>query len=163
MNNKRIGLTLIVTSVAIMVILLMIIIPLETAISGQDICPTKKYRMLIFTHIAIGMLFSIFSLGFYLIFFEKGTKEILKRLEEDKNKEVNNNKFEVLLSGLDEYEKNIMKAIKEQNGIEQNTLRLRTDVSNAKVSLVLTELEKRGLIKKVKKGKTFSVFLKNGY
>lgn len=163
MNNKRIGLTLIVVSIVLMVILLIIIIPLETAISGQDICPTKKYRILVFTHIAIGILFSIFSLGFYLIFFEKGTKEILRRLEEDKNKEINNNRFEVLLSGLDDYEKKIMKAIKEQDGIEQNTLRLRTDLSSAKISLVLTELEKRGLIKKVKKGKTFSVFLKNGY
>lgn len=163
MNNKRIGLTLIVISIVLMVVLLMIIVPLESAISGQDICPTKKYRILVFTHIATGVLFSIFSLGFYLIFFEKGTKAILKRLEEDKNKEINNNKFEVLLSGLDEYEKKIMKAIKEQDGIEQNTLRLRTDLSSAKVSLVLSELEERGLIKKVKKGKTFSVFLKNGY
>ncbi|MAH03202.1 transcriptional regulator, partial [Candidatus Pacearchaeota archaeon] len=46
------------------------------------------------------------------------------------------------------------------DGITQNILRLRTDMSKAKLSYVLQELEKRNLIKRVKKGKTLEVFLK---
>ena len=53
-----------------------------------------------------------------------------------------------------------MKAIKEQDGITQNTLRLRVDMSKAKLSYVLQELEKRNLIKRIQKGKTLAIYLK---
>ena len=61
---------------------------------------------------------------------------------------------------LDSYEKKVMKAVKEHDGITQNILRLRTDMSKAKLSYVLQELEKRSLIKRIKKGKTLQVFLR---
>ena len=64
------------------------------------------------------------------------------------------------MKGLDSFEKKAMKAVKEQDGITQNTLRIRTDMSKAKLSYVLQDLEERGLIKRVKKGKTLAVFLK---
>ena len=54
-------------------------------------------------------------------------------------------KFEIILKALDSFEQKVMKAIKEQDGITQNTLRLRVDMSKAKLSYVLQELEKRGL------------------
>ena len=50
--------------------------------------------------------------------------------------------------------------MRDQEGITQNTLRLRVDMSKAKLSYVLRDLEKRDLITKVKKGKTHAVFLK---
>lgn len=56
--------------------------------------------------------------------------------------------------------KKVMKAIKDHDGITQSTLRLRLDLSKAKLSYVLQELEKRNLIKRIKKGKTLQVFLK---
>ena len=61
---------------------------------------------------------------------------------------------------LDPHEKKVMKSIKEHEGITQSTLRLRTDMSKAKLSYVLQELEKRNLIKRIKKGKTLQVFLR---
>ena len=67
------------------------------------------------------------------------------------------------MSGLDENEKKILKAIHEQYGIEQNTLVLRTDLSKSKVSLVLSDFEKKNLIKRVKKGKTYQIFLKKKF
>ena len=53
-----------------------------------------------------------------------------------------------------------LKKTKEQEGITQNTLRFKVDMSKAKLSYVLQDLEKRGLIKRVKKGKTFEVYTK---
>ena len=69
----------------------------------------------------------------------------------------------MILKGLDNYEKKVMNAVKEQEGITQNTLRIRTDMSKAKLSYVLQDLEKRGLIKRIKKGKTLAVFFKENF
>jgi len=69
-------------------------------------------------------------------------------------------KFKILLTGLDEDEKKVITAVKEQDGISQSTLKYRTNLSKTKLSMVLSQLEKKGLIAKVKKGKTNDIFLK---
>ena len=66
----------------------------------------------------------------------------------------------MLLKALDSYEQKVIRAIKEQDGITQNTLRLRVDMSKAKLSYVLQELEKRKIIKRIKKKKTLAIYLK---
>lgn len=111
------------------------------------------------SHIAIGVTASIISFGVYLLFFSKGDEAILKRLEEEKNKKLAEEKFTLISKALDENEARVLKAIKEQEGIQQNTLRLRTDLSKAKVSQILTSFEKKGLIKREKQGKSFAVYL----
>ena len=69
-------------------------------------------------------------------------------------------KFEVFLSALDEDEKKVVKAIREQDGITQATLRIRIGLSKTKLSFILSDLEKKGLLTKVVKGRTNQVFLK---
>ena len=66
----------------------------------------------------------------------------------------------MLFKALDPFEQRVIKTVREQPGITQNTLRLRANMSKAKLSYVLQELEKRGLIKRIKKGKTLSIHLK---
>jgi len=112
------------------------------------------------TNIAFGFFGFMFALGIYILIFNKSEERILKKLEEDKNQKINNEKFDIILMALDSYEKKVLKSVKEQDGITQSTLRLRTDMSKAKLSYVLQELEKRGLIKRIKKGKTLAVYLK---
>jgi len=111
----------------------------------------------------------VFTLGFglYLIlfskttkFFETAQKDILKRINESKKIESKNEKFNILLTGLDEDEKKALTSVKEQDGISQSTLKFRTDLSKTKLSIVLSQLEKKGLITKVKKGKINNIFLK---
>ena len=112
------------------------------------------------THIGFGFFGFMFALGFYILLFHKSEERILKRLEEYKNERTEEEKFDLILRALDSYEKKVLKAVKEQDGITQNTLRLRTDMSKAKLSYVLQDLEKRNLIKRTPKGKTLQVFLK---
>ncbi len=100
------------------------------------------------------------ALAVYLIFFEKSQKEILSTLEKHKHIQVEEEKFDILLKGLDTDEKKVIKAVKEQDGITQQTLRLRTDLHKSKLSIVLDGLEKKGLIARKEKGKTKQVFMK---
>ena len=102
----------------------------------------------------------IAALGIYLIFFEKSQKEIISTLKNQKQIQVGKEKFGILLMGLDKDEQKVIKAVKEQDGITQQTLRLRTDLHKSKLSIVLDGLEKKNLVTRKEKGKTKQVFLK---
>ncbi|MBD3355254.1 MarR family transcriptional regulator [Candidatus Woesearchaeota archaeon] len=110
----------------------------------------------------LGWIFSVavITLGSYLVFFEKSQKAIVSALEKQKQIKVDEEKFSILLKGLSDEEKKVIKAVKEQDGITQQTLRLRTDMHKSKLSIVLDGLEKKGLISRKAKGKTKQVFLK---
>jgi len=108
------------------------------------------------SHVAIGIFSFILALGFYLVFFNKTEERIIKRLEAQNE----DDKFDFALKFLDQSEAKVLKKIREQDGITQSTLRVKLDMSKAKLSYVLQDLEKRGLIKRVKKGKTLSVYSK---
>lgn len=131
--------------------------------SGE--CPHEQSNLPVYLGI-VGITF-ILGLGIYLILFSKTTKtfettqrDILRTIEKTKSKELKEERFKILLTGLDEDEKKVIMAVKEQDGISQSTLRYRTDLSKTKLSMVLKELEKKGLIAKVKKGKINNIFLK---
>lgn len=164
MENKKLGLLIIILSL----IFLVFAYSFNSALSNQSInqgCELNERckeieSTITLTHLAFGFFGFMFSLGFYILFFNKSEERILNRLEEEKNLKIDGEKFKYILMALDDYEKKILKAIKEQDGITQSTLRLRTDMSKAKLSYVLQELEKRNLIKRIKKGKTLQIFLK---
>lgn len=114
------------------------------------------------TYFGIILVSGIAALGIYLIFFEKSQKAIISTLEKQKQIQSEEEKFDILLKGLTIDEKKVIRAIKEQDGITQQTLRLRTDMHKSKLSIVLDGLEKKGLIARKEKGKTKQVFLKIG-
>lgn len=164
MENKKLGILMIIISIIFFIFLIYFTIKLnEQSISlgcnSSDECMNVK-NLFTFTNIGFGFFGFILALGFYLLFFNKTEKAIFKRLEDDKNKTINNEKFTLIMKALDDYEKRVLKAVKEQDGITQNTLRIRTNMSKAKLSYVLQELEKRNLVKRIKKGKTLQVFLR---
>ncbi len=102
----------------------------------------------------------IIALGIYLIFFERSQKEIINTLENQKKMHTEEEKVQILSKAMDEYEKRVYAAIREQDGITQTTLRYRTDLSKSKLSSILSDFEKKGLIKRVPKEKTLQVFLR---
>ena len=111
-------------------------------------------------HFAFGAFGFLFALAFYLLVFSKGEEAIVERLEKDTERKLGEEKYAILSKGLNEFEKNVLKVVREEQGITQNMLRLRVDMSKAKLSQVLQELEKKGLVKREPKDKTFQVFLK---
>jgi uncharacterized membrane protein len=177
MDNKILGYMLIGASMIIIVLLLFIrggvvdAYQLEADknmeedgvchVEGEETCPHERQSQAqIPVFIAIALLVGIMSLGIYLIFFEKSQNEIMSALKRERVKQVHDERFRTLLMGMDPEEKKIMKAVREQDGITQQTLRLRTDMHKSKLSIVLDGLEKKGLIKREVKGKTKQVFLK---
>jgi hypothetical protein len=105
---------------------------------------------------------TLLALGLYLVIFEKSQKEIISILERQKQIQTEREKFEILMKGLSIDERKVIRAIKGQDGITQQTLRLRADMHKSKLSIVLDGLEKKDLIQREAKGKTKQVFLKTG-
>ncbi len=77
-----------------------------------------------------------------------------------KNKEYKEkDEFKILKKALSDDEKKILDEIKKAGKITQDSLRFRLDWSKAKVSTILTNLDKIGLIQRERIGKTYKVYL----
>lgn len=109
---------------------------------------------------------ALIILGIYLMFFDK-TQQLLAKnqvvvseaLKEAKEKEKEKDKFNAFLSGFSEDEQKIIKAIKEQEGIQQSTLRFRVGMAKASLSVMLKSLEEKNIISRKPEGKTNKIFL----
>jgi uncharacterized membrane protein len=170
MENKKLGLIILTVGIILAISVYMIKLKEDSMINKvvaekgtcflDDGTCLHDDRSLAFY--AVGWIFSaaLIALSFYLIFFEKSQKAIISALENQKNIKVDEEKMNILFKGLDADEQKVIKAVKDQDGITQQTLRLRTDLHKSKLSIVLDGLEKKGLIKRVEQGKTKQVFLK---
>jgi len=165
MENRKLGSLFILMSIVFLLLIFYFNFNLQEQSNEAGCSPTsaeciKVKNSISITNLAFGFFGFMFGLGFYILFFNKTEKAILKKLEDEKNNKIKDEKFNIILKALDSYEQKVMKEIKEQDGITQNTLKIRANMSKAKLSYVLQELEKRNLIKRVKKGKTLEIFLK---
>ncbi|MBU2639893.1 MAG: MarR family transcriptional regulator [Nanoarchaeota archaeon] len=170
MDNKKLGIILIVIGLMLAVTIQMIKVKEDNitnkVISEKGSCFLEdgtclhEDRSLMFY--VSGWIISavIISLSIYLIFFEKSQKAIISTLEKQKQVQNEEEKFSILLKGLNEEEKKVLKAVKEQDGITQQTLRFRTGLHKSKLSIVLDGLEKKDLIARKLKGKTKEIFLR---
>ena len=167
MENKKLGFVVLSISVLASILAFGFLNVLGRKTNALQCYPTNECQriesLLGLSHIAVGLISFIGALGIYLLFFSTSEEAILKRLEEEKKMKIGENKFELILKAMDENEKNVLKAIKEQEGITQATLKYRADLSKAKVSQILTDFEKKHLIKRELKGKTYAVHLTENF
>ncbi len=104
--------------------------------------------------------------GCYLTFFDKTQKilaehqiKITSALKSSKKEDRQKEEFNAYLSGFDDEQQKILKIIKEQEGITQSTLRLKTTFSKTKLSLILKLLEDRKIINRKNYKKTKKIYL----
>jgi DNA-binding MarR family transcriptional regulator len=179
MNQRQIGIILIIVGIILAGIIYSIKAREDTYINSlidergscflADGTCLHNRDMLAYT---IGWIFSasIFLLGIYLLFFDRTQQKLSEQnlmisdaLLETKRLEKEKSGFSAFLSGFSDDEQAVLKAIKEQDGILQSTLRYRTGMSKSTLSLMLNSFEGRGLITKKEAGKTNKVFLRKKF
>lgn len=69
------------------------------------------------------------------------------------------NEFNIIKKVLSEDEKRILHEVKKARGITQDSLRFRLGWSKAKISTMLTNLDKKSLVQRERTGKTYKVYL----
>lgn len=181
MNQKRIGILLILAALFLSGLFYKIKVDRDKEITTQldtgslGSCILKDGTCLhnqLNTAFSIGEVLAllILALGMYLMFFDK-TKEVLEQqaqqniqvatalqhAEEEKQKDT---AFAAFLAGFNENEQKVLKAIKEQDGILQSTLRYRTGLTKTDVSLILKAFEEKRYITKKPEGNTNKIFLR---
>ena len=67
--------------------------------------------------------------------------------------------YSIIRKALSDDEKKILDEVKKAGEITQDSLRFRLDWSKAKISTILTNLDKRELIQRERIGKTYKVYL----
>ncbi|MFH1210420.1 MAG: hypothetical protein V1645_00740 [archaeon] len=175
MDNKKLGIVLIIAALVIIGIFFFIRSEMERLIGIQvettgtcfqgSVCSHENANTT--TYIGIGLAAFIAALGVFLLFFEKGQKILMENqekitlaLHKDSKEKVEEEKFNALLAGLDDDEKKVITAVREQEGIQQSTLKYRTGLSKTKLSMVIKDLEAKNLVTKEEDGKTNKIYLK---
>ncbi|MCH8003245.1 MAG: hypothetical protein IH934_01330 [Nanoarchaeota archaeon] len=173
METKKLGFLIVGMSIILGFIMFSYMNQLN--LQGQQLqCnPTKECQqvnsLLGTSHIAVGVLSFIFALGFYLLFFNKSEVDVskyndaLEKIQEEKMQKTDEDKFNLLLRPLDGNERKVLMSVKEQEGVTQSTLKYRTNLSKAKVSQILMDFEKKNLVARKAKGKTYEVFLTENF
>lgn len=110
----------------------------------------------IYLYVALGIFILIFILIVYLIRKKQKTKIIVRKktkviIKKIKTKERKKEKIEEV--SHDEILNKIYSIIKKEKRITQKEIRKQIGMSEAKISLVIADLESRGLIKKIKAGR----------
>ena len=172
MESKKLGFLIIGMSIVLGFIIFSYMNELNLQQQQQNCNPNEKCKqinsMFGLSHIAVGFIAFVFALGFYLLFFNKSDTQIINEEYALKNtleeaQKPSEDKFSLMLRPLDENEKKVLTAVKEQEGITQSTLKYRTNLSKAKVSQILTDFEKKNLVARKAKGKTYEVFLTENF
>jgi len=166
MDSKKIGITLMLLAVVLFGMVYSFLDDANNASAQKNCNPTKECQkaasVIGFSNIAFGIIFSVLSLGFYIMFFNTDSK-VLERIEKETHDKALSDKFAIALSMLDPLEQKVLTSIREQDGVTQSTLRIRTDLSKAKLSMILSDFEKRDIVRRIPKGKSLAIFLKEKY
>jgi uncharacterized membrane protein len=176
MNQKQVGIALIIAGVLLAGMIFSLKMQEDTRINmiiqqqgtcflkdGTCLHATQNYTLFIFGWIlSVGLVI----LGVYLIFFDRTQQmlaqqhlEVSSALKEAKKQEKDKDEFHAFLSGFSADEQAVLKAVKEQEGILQSTLRYRTGMSKTTLSLLLKSLEERKIVSRKPAGKTNMIFL----
>lgn len=175
MNQKQIGITLMIFGILVMLMVFMFKSQMDLSahqlMASTGACFDEDgscihQRNVIQLSIGWSLSAIIFILGVYLFFFDR-TQSLLakqhlivsKALENASKKDSEKSNFESFLSGFNTEEQSVLKSVHVQDGIKQSTLRFKTGLSKTSLSIILKSLEDRGFISRKPSGKTKEVYL----
>jgi uncharacterized membrane protein len=162
-NHKKIGVIILVAVLVLGGVFFSLLNQLSQASQQLGCTPSAECvpveQQMSMSHIAIGLLGGLLGFSVFLIFFSKSEEMILQRLEQQKQQKDQDEVHSAMMQVMTSNEQNIFSIIKKQPGITQNTLRLKSDLSKASVSQILSSFEGKKLIKREPKGKSFAVYI----
>jgi DNA-binding MarR family transcriptional regulator len=177
MRQRQVGLLLLVIGVVLMFVIMLlklqesffistVVTETGTCYLEDGTCLHEKASDSIWIYIIGGAIASALTFfGMYLAFFDKSEenverhhKEISHSLQRAKEEERKKDEFKAFMAGFTLPEQKILKAIYEQDGIKQSTLRFKADISKTELSLLLKSLEERGFVRRKDSGKTKEVY-----
>lgn len=126
----------------------------------ESTCPQITNTIQVPNLLGIAIIIISLVLAGYLFKSDHTQQKILLELRRSDDEHRKEERLQLILSILKKEERKVIQKVREQPGITQNTLRLRTDFSKAKLSTLLKELENRELITKEAEGKTNKIYLK---
>src|SRR3989338_5679519 len=117
MENKKLGIVIVSITIAASILAFGFMGILGKQTTALQCYPTNECQrvesLMGLSHIAVGLISFIGALGIYLLFFSTSEEAILRRLEQEKTMKVEQDTFELVLKGMDDNEKKVLKAIKE--------------------------------------------------
>jgi len=162
MQNKKIGFVIIALTVLVSLFLLSYIGKTRDN-EEQSGCAKTECSGFLMTlssaNIGLGLLFGLLSLGIYLVFFSRGEQALLDYIEKERTNIGREEKLRIIGLLLNQNEKIVFDAILENEGITQQMIRIKTNLSKSTVSEILSTFEKKHLVNRVNKGKTYAIFL----
>jgi DNA-binding MarR family transcriptional regulator len=123
-------------------------------------CPQAVDNIVLPDLTAVGIALLIALLGIYLVRQDHTSRSLASELKQRRTELSSDARWELISSVLTQDERSVVEAVRAQPGISQATLRLRTGQSKAKLSTLLAELERRGLVARTASGKTNEVHLR---
>ncbi len=109
----------------------------------------------------MGVTFSSYSLilGLLAVFVYLSLTSGKEKVEKTEVEKQGQDLVDVIEKVLDKDESLIINIIKEHEGVTQDSLRFKTGFSKAKISLILKELENKGIIYRERFGKTYKLYI----
>lgn len=125
--------------------------PIPAALKGD-------FKVVIFYE-RVGWYPNIYQVSIFLVVIIATTLLAYLKRRQGKKKTIKKVELEEFLGILKEDEQKILRIIIEQDGIDQREIQRLTDFSKTKVSKILSELERRGAIRKEPYGRRNKIFL----
>ena len=164
MERKKLGLIVLSFSLLVGLVLYTLISQLQAqsvalGCSASADC-LRVDQSLNFSHIAVGLVVALFSFGVYLLTFHRGSDEILARLDAAALADTRTLRLDTIMKVLDPAPAKILSSIVSSEGITQHMLVVRTGFSKALVSQIVSDFERKGLLYREVRGKSYALYLK---
>lgn len=163
MKAKLTGLFLLIFSLVLGIIFIVVSTELSAEGEAAGCFPTAECSViqtsLSLVHFAFGVLGFFLALAFFMIFLSRDDEKLMKKIDDEKIARIQEEKFSIMLKLLDASEKKVLTTLRSEPGITQATLVIKTGLSKSKVSEILSDFERKNVIKRAKKGKTRSIYL----